>query len=325
MLSIIVPLYNVEKYVEKCLTSICNQNYKDCEVILVDDGSTDNTASICKSYCEKDQRLRYYYKENEGVSIARNKGLAMATGDIIGFVDSDDWIHDDMYTKMIDYMQDTQADAVICDALSVWDDGRTQIDSFSLLDTSCVIDKYEMSTDVLREFTGAVWRCIYKREVVIGKAFFPEGQKLSEDRIFNVYALGNCSKIAYLKDALYYRYMRPGSAVNQYYANKFGIALRAYQEIEKAIRIKWDNSYIPIYQVQFVWTCLDAINSICSMQSKNSLGKMYHEIKMICNNEEVNKAIVNGQLDGYRINCIRKRKYIQVLLYTLLANVKNRR
>ena len=325
MLSIIVPLYNVEKYIEKCLESIRVQEYIDFEVLLIDDGSVDNSASICKKFCESDSRFRYFFQENGGVSRARNKGIELSKGQIIGFVDSDDWLHPGMFKRMINYMKETVADAVICDATTVWDDGNTQLDTFSALDKSCTLKRDEVLPDILKEFTGAVWRCIYKREVIVGNATFPVGQKLSEDKIFNIYALGSCNKIAYLKESLYYRYMRDGSAVNQYYANKFEIVLRAYQEIEKGIREKWDISYMPSYQTQFVWNCVDAINCVCSIRYRTSLRKMYSDIKLICDNKEVCMAIRNVKSQNYRIDCIRKKRYIQVLIHTILANIRHRR
>lgn len=97
MISVIVPMYNVELYLRKCLDSIVNQTYKNIEILIIDDGSTDNSGMICDEYAQKDDRIKVFHTENQGLSSARNLGLDEATGDWVGFVDSDDWIDDDMY------------------------------------------------------------------------------------------------------------------------------------------------------------------------------------------------------------------------------------
>lgn len=100
-ISVIVPVYKVEKYLDRCVESIVNQTYKNLEIILVDDGSPDNCPAMCDAWIEKDERIRVIHKENGGVSSARNKGIDAATGDYIGFVDSDDWIEPDMYEYLL--------------------------------------------------------------------------------------------------------------------------------------------------------------------------------------------------------------------------------
>ena len=118
-LSIIVPVYNVEKYIHSCINSILNQHFSDFELILVDDGSTDNCGKICDEYASSDKRVRIIHQENGGVSAARNKGIDVSQGEIIGFVDSDDIICADMYQKMVDFMDVHQLDAVCADTYLV--------------------------------------------------------------------------------------------------------------------------------------------------------------------------------------------------------------
>ncbi len=99
LLSVIIPVYNVEKYLRECLDSVSNQTYQNLEIILVNDGSKDGSAEICKEYLAKDERIQYYEQENQGQSAARNLALSKATGEYITFVDSDDWISLDIYEK----------------------------------------------------------------------------------------------------------------------------------------------------------------------------------------------------------------------------------
>ena len=113
-ISIIVPVYKVEKYLRRCLDSIVAQTFTDWECILIDDGSPDNSGRICDEYAEKDKRFRVFHQENVGVSAARNKGLDEARGEWIGFVDSDDWIEKNMYEYLYNDAIETKADVVVC-------------------------------------------------------------------------------------------------------------------------------------------------------------------------------------------------------------------
>lgn len=113
-ISIIVPVYNVERYLPQCIDSILNQTFRDIEVILVDDGSPDRSGAICDEYTARDQRIKVLHRPNAGVSAARNAGIAAASAPFIGFVDSDDWIAPEMYERMYNAMQTTGADIAVC-------------------------------------------------------------------------------------------------------------------------------------------------------------------------------------------------------------------
>ncbi len=114
MISVIVPVYNVELYLSQCIESIINQTYKDIEIILIDDGSPDNCGRICDEYAKKDSRVRVFHKENGGLSNARNYGIEKASGEYIGFVDSDDWLEPEMYETLINVAKENRADIVNC-------------------------------------------------------------------------------------------------------------------------------------------------------------------------------------------------------------------
>ena len=114
LISIIVPVYNMEKYLARCVDSIIAQTYDKIEIILVDDGSTDNSSSMCDHYARKDERIKVVHKLNGGLSDARNAGFAVATGSYIGYVDSDDWIEPDMYEKMYYACVENDAELAVC-------------------------------------------------------------------------------------------------------------------------------------------------------------------------------------------------------------------
>ena len=113
-ISVIVPVYKVEPYLRKCLDSIVNQTYRNLEIILVDDGSPDNCGRICDEYAERDNRIRVIHQKNGGVSSARNEGLKIASGDWIGWVDSDDWIEPDMFEYLLENAKKSKADIAVC-------------------------------------------------------------------------------------------------------------------------------------------------------------------------------------------------------------------
>ena len=119
MISIIVPVYKVEPYIHQCIRSILNQTYRDIEILLIDDGSTDKCGEICEEYARIDSRIQVFHTENKGLSAARNLGLMEAKGEYIGFVDSDDWIEPDMYESLLRQLGESEADISAC---KIWDE-----------------------------------------------------------------------------------------------------------------------------------------------------------------------------------------------------------
>ena len=126
LLSVIVPCYNVEQYVDRCISSIVGQTYSNLEIILIDDGSNDSTGMICNAWKSIDQRIKVLHKQNEGVSVARNTGIKESTADYITFVDSDDWIDLHMYSDMMAAMIATNSDIAQCEYCEVFEDGRLE-------------------------------------------------------------------------------------------------------------------------------------------------------------------------------------------------------
>ena len=136
--SILIPVYNEEVYLPRCLDSIVGQTLQSWELLLVDDGSTDRSGSICDSYAARDSRIRVIHQENAGISAARNAGLAAAAGKYIGFVDSDDWIAPEMFQRLLTIAGETDCPLVMCDARTVYADGRSEPDTITQLKSSCL-------------------------------------------------------------------------------------------------------------------------------------------------------------------------------------------
>lgn len=205
IISVIVPVYNVEKYIDKCVLSIIHQTYKLLDIILVDDGSTDRSGYICDNWAEKDSRLRVIHKENGGLSDARNAGLKIARGKLIGFVDSDDYIHPQMYEKLYDAIITSNSDAALCgfesfsdcdnEPVSIVKDGTIEYYSGKEISDSMVLKNPLV-------LTYSVWKCLYRKETLLINEF-PKNL-LFEDVVFNIYNFSHMDKVAYIKDTYYY-------------------------------------------------------------------------------------------------------------------------
>lgn len=130
LISVIVPIYNVEKYVKKCIESIINQTYRNIEIILVDDGSIDKSGEICDEYSFRDNRIKVLHQRNRGPAAARKEGVLLATGKYIGYVDGDDWIEPDMYKNLLDYACRYDVDVVESGVIDSWNDEEKKRTSY---------------------------------------------------------------------------------------------------------------------------------------------------------------------------------------------------
>ena len=163
MISVIIPIYRVEKYLSKCLDSVLNQTYKNLEIILVDDGSPDHCGAICDEYAKKDHRIHVIHQENRGVSMARNVGLSAATGEWIGWVDPDDWIAPDMFAYLLEYARETQAEIAVCGRAEVYPDRIVNHawDRVFKLDTEQAV-RFLLQHEQMQNY---LWDKLWKREL----------------------------------------------------------------------------------------------------------------------------------------------------------------
>ena len=204
--SIIVPVYNVEKYLTKCLDSLVNQTLSEIEIIIVNDGSPDNSKKIIDKYLkEYPNKIKYYEKANGGQGSARNLGLTKATGKYIGYVDSDDYVNPEMYEKMYQKACETDADIVMCSHTIVYEDTNKEIVERLFLKTD------NEQTNCFFNNAG-VCNKIYKRELLNGFEF--RSKVWYEDIDFVTKVIMNTSKIAYIDEGLYYYLLRQGSTMN---------------------------------------------------------------------------------------------------------------
>lgn len=208
LISVIVPVYNVEMYLRRCLDSIINSSYKNLEIICINDGSTDNSFSILEEYKLYDGRIVLIDKPNGGISSARNAGLRISKGDYIAFVDSDDWIHQDYFMFLHRAIKDSNAEIAICDYIRTTDDLALEKRMEYKYRTMSL---EEMSSN--HDTKSYVWKRLFKKNVV-NDIWFDETEKV-EDCIYNldVIVKNDTLRIAYVDLKLYAYFVREGSLV----------------------------------------------------------------------------------------------------------------
>lgn len=212
-ISVIIPVYNTAKYLEKCLGSLIKQSLKDIEIICIDDGSTDNSLEILKEFAKKDARIKFLTQENQGQSVARNKGIKAAQGEYIGFIDSDDWADETMFEKLYNNATTYDSDVAMC-SINVFNEETgetTDKDPYMTLDlfNESFENRAFNYTEVLNflfRICVVPWNKIYKREFLINDSIlFPEGL-FFEDNVFCTEVLIKAKNISLIKKPLiFYR------------------------------------------------------------------------------------------------------------------------
>jgi len=240
-ISVIVPVYNTEEYIEKCINSITGQTYKNLEIIVVNDGSTDNSLNILKSLQSKDSRIRIINQENKGVSAARNTGLDNATGEYIAFVDSDDYLERNMYEKMLKYMEESGADLVSARAFIIERSNKPGENDYNNY-----IDTFTSQAQILKAYadgflTIAVWDKLFTKEVIGKKRF--DSSVFCEDAKFVLDICENTKKVLCTSERLYYHLKRIGNSLTNTSFNNFYMTLYFYIKNKRESIIKTNIGY----------------------------------------------------------------------------------
>ena len=213
--SVIIPVYNVEQYLEYCIQSILSQDYNNLEIILVDDGSTDLSPEMCDEYGKKDARIKVIHKENEGQAIARNTGVRELTGDYFTFVDSDDYIRSDYISSMLKCAMEDQSDMVICGYTKTAQD----LDYSKTVNEKTgkrILNREELQYEMLsRKLPMYVCGKLYKKDLLPG-IHFPEG-RLFEDVAVSWEVSRFVNRATFINDVMYFYRQRAGSTVNAIY------------------------------------------------------------------------------------------------------------
>src|SRR5574344_590105 len=274
LISVIIPVYNVADYLEKCLDSIVGQSYRNLEIILVDDDSTDESGAICEQYRAMDSRIKVIHQNNAGLASARNTGLGHATGDFLSFVDSDDYLDYMAYEKLLAFIENKVCDICYFGHYRV---KNTEIVPYDIPPQKQVYCGKEEALGILfanavvgkpgngRCFTGlSAWSALYRRAFMEqnGLRFESERELLSEDIVFNMEACACAEHVLVYSEYLYYYVMRMQSLTKRYRADRFEAALR----MDRKLRDNIEKHHIQETFDEVVWKafCMNLI--VCLKQ-----------------------------------------------------------
>ena len=264
--SIIVPVYNVEKYIHKCINSILSQTYKNLEIILVDDGSPDNCGKICDEYASNDNRIRVIHQKNCGVSTARNNALHKSTGDFIMFVDSDDYLEISAIEDCINYLKTNNCDILIFNWYDIYFHNKTTHKKAKKIILSKPISTQSLYTAILWDkIPSYPWNKIYKKELW-ENIYFPQNCNF-EDLAVMPYIFAKAHNIGYLDKHLYNYNNSNSSSITSYISskNKYGLFLSFFNR--QRIALKENNSEL------YAYSKIRAIKSAVTGWSLNTVDK----------------------------------------------------
>lgn len=304
-LSIIVPVYGVEKYIDKCLNSLVKQSLKEIEIIVVNDGTKDNSQKIIDKYVKKyPDKIKSYIKENGGQGSARNYGLKKTTGEYIGYVDSDDFVEKDMYKKLYNKAKENNYDIVVCGNYNVSEDYQNKnIDAF--------INNY--NTDLENIFFGkmAVWNKIYKRDILIKNKLEFKEKVWYEDLAFTLKAIMNSNTFAFIDEPLYDYLIREGSTMNNSNVQRNLEILDAFNDILSYIQHNKKEEYFS--KIEFLAIDHIYISAIVRVLKAKADDKVKRETinKLL---DYMNKKFPNYKNNKYINTLSKNRKIIYKLI-----------
>lgn len=329
-LSVIVPIYNVEKYLESCIESILSQTYKEYELILVNDGSVDSSGEICNKYAMENKHVKLIHKENGGVSSARNIGIDNANGKYISFIDPDDTIETNMFEIMMDAMKKLDPDIVVCPIKMINRIINQTTTTYVWHKTNSLIEKRIIETEILPEVLNANYysllQCpnkIYHRRIIEHhKIRFDEKRDHGEDARFNLTLLTYINSIVFIEEPLYNYYIRKGSSLSQSFNKKqyrnlldnknFGISLCEKYNQKQAID-KIINHFVlgSLSHMQSV-----AISDLTKREKNLIISKIMYDTDFI-------RHIVNGKCPTTYSKLLKRISiYKKVNIFILIVNSK---
>lgn len=303
LVSTIVPIYNSEKYLRRCLNSLIAQTYGSMEIILVNDGSTDASAAICDEYASQDQRIKVIHKANAGVSQARNSGLDVASGIYIHYTDSDDWLEANAYEILVNVAENNDCDVVRYNAYNSSNAIVNQAPYKGLYSGEAlendVMLSYIGSPKYGGEFLlGVPWLYFFKRSLIEKHHVrFNKNMFRCEDRLFTLTTLLSAKKMAFIDDALYHYETSAGSLSNKYDPIRWLQELQYLTEIQKEYTsIKWADFVIEAdkrIENEYVLRAVVSVNNEFFSNNENSFSKKYSNTKTIISHDQLKIAIKN--------------------------------
>ena len=318
LISVIVPIYKVEKYLKKCIESIQKQTYKNLEIILVDDGSPDKCGEICDEYAENDSRIIVIHKKNGGLSSARNAGIEIAKGDYIGFVDSDDYIEPYMYEKLLDAIEQNNSKLSVCAINYVFENGKkicksksSENRNFDFFEAIKEMNTYEL-------FDMGAWSKLYKKDL-FDDIRFPEN-KLSEDFFVMYKIFDKAQRISYVGIPCYNYLQRSESITKSKKINKDFVEA-AYEQM-----LYLDNKY-PQLKILAHTSYASAALTVYDFYLKNKVkcpNEIYNKLKEIVfnNNSYIDKADYLSKSKHLQFKLFNLNRVIYNIVFLIYRNIK---
>ena len=300
-ISVLIPVYNVEKYIRRCLDSIKDQTFKDFECILIDDGSPDNCPVICDEYAKIDSRFIVIHQKNAGVSAARNAGLDAAKGEWVCFVDSDDWVELDYLEKLYNEAEKSNADIVGCDLI------REEITDSYIQEVPLIPNKTSCSSILTGEIPGWLWIKLFKKDFLNDNAIrCIDGLDMCEDTLVSLKAFFYAHRISYVHKALYhYNLYNQGSLTTVLNEKKIKQIIEINEEYKKflinaGVYEKYKNDLRKRYAFSKLWILIDA------NKMKNEYFNLYSNEKLYLVRNQSFLSKIFLFLCDYKLICLAK-------------------
>ena len=303
MISVIVPIYNVKDYLERCVNSIINQTYRKLEIILVDDGSTDGSAEICDCFAQKDNRVIVIHKENGGAASARNCGLDIATGEFVGFVDSDDYIAYDMYEHLLKYMN-KNVDITSCGTVYI---GKTNMNSVRCKAKSlCVMNRERALEELMLHRLLCFSSCDKLFRYSILKDVRYISGKVCEDLPFIYELINKCNNVVNIGEAKYFYQYRENSVSRMPFTNKRLDYVLFTRDMYRDVCVN-NPKLMKAAEYRYIINIISIINQIESSSNKQ---KYINECKRL---KSVIRNMIFRILNNSYFNKMEKRECISIL------------
>lgn len=312
-ISIIVPVYNVEAYLEKCVESILKQTYTNLEILLVNDGSTDKSGELCDKLALRDHRIRVIHKENGGLSDARNRGIDEASSNLIGFIDSDDYIDEDMYETLYRQMVASKADLSMCGHYDVYhqipEKQVAEIKTWELMPEEAI--KMVMEAKILS--VTAVNK-LYKK-ALFEQLRFRIG-KIAEDAFIMVDLIHQCSKIVATNEKKYYYVHRENSITTQKFSLKFLNVIEAYEQNAKMISENYPDLYdVAIMRLNWAYFyVLDRLLVDNDFKDKVLEDRLISYLKKNKRSILMDSRFTRARKMSFLVLCLSRKLYLRILL-----------
>lgn len=338
--SVVLSIYGVEKYLDRCINSILNQDFDNFELILVDDGSKDNCPAMCDEWSKKDKRIKVIHKENAGLGFARNSGLDAAEGDFIFFIDSDDYILPKLFSSVHEKLVGKQTDIVFYGFNRIDEKGNIRASfvpepEFEIYNDNDIIKNKllpdficgDPKTGINRRIRISAWNCCISVSLLkqSGLRFVSEREYISEDIFFYVELFPYLHSVQFVKQAFYCYCQNEGSLTYKYHKDRYSRIRHFYQAvISKADKLNYDGEVQKRLKVSFTATVMGCLKMEADNYRKIGMKEAYKRIKNICKDDYLIESLSVSSFDKYKKSwrlfkyCVMHKRYMTLTFIMIM-------